>query len=254
MMRRGYGALLVAVTMLGLVLTGGQVFAQQATSTNYSVDEAFFGTGGQLCDPGISGYSTNYCAGATAGDLAAGESTTVSGNNATAGSNTSRDEYLELVVNAANIDLGVLSPSTAATAVGTFSVKAYLASGYLVVNGSDPPKNNATVPHTLNALSSPTASSPGNEQFGINLVDNTTPITVGANVTHSPDSSFGFGVAATGYNTDNQFKYVKGDTIASSPKSSGTTNYTVTYLYNISTNTPSGDYTFGHVIVATATY
>ena len=55
---------------------------------------------------------------------------------------------------------------------------------------------------------------------------------------------------ATGYQTTNLFKYVKGDTVAFSSKSSGETDYTVSYLYNISGGTPAGNYVFNHVLVA----
>lgn len=257
MTRREFGALLlagIAGVVLAIAMMSGVAMAQQAASTNYSVDEAFFGTGGQLCDPGVSGYSANYCAGATAGDVAAGDTTTVSGNNAVAGSNTDRQEYLEFIVNNSSTDLGVLMPGTAATTSGTFSVKSYLSHGYNVVNASDPPRSNGGNAHTLTHLTSPTAWNGSAEQFGINLVANTSPATVGANVTHTPDSTFSFGVPATGYDTANQYKYVKGDTIASSPKSSGTSNFTISYLYNVTTNTPAGEYTFSHILVATSSY
>lgn len=257
MMRTRAGALLLfglAGGALAASLMSGVAMAQQAASTNYSVDEAFFGTGGQLCDPGVSGYSANYCAGATAGDLATGESTTVSSDGATAGSNTSRQEYIEFIVNSSSTNLGVLMPGTAATTSGTFSVKSYLSHGYNVVSASDPPRSSGGNPHTLTNLTSPTGWNTNAEQFGINLVANTSPATVGANVSHSPDSTFSFGVPAAGYNTTNQFKYVKGDTIASSPKSSGTSTFTISYLYNVTTNTPSGEYNFGHILVATSSY
>jgi hypothetical protein len=94
----------------------------------------------------------------------------------------------------------------------------------------------------------------GTEQFGINLVANTNPTTFGANPVQQPDSTFSYGAAATGYNTANLFKYVKGDVVASSSKSSGTTVYTISYLYNISPVTDAGEYRFSHVLVATATF
>jgi hypothetical protein len=53
-----------------------------------------------------------------------------------------------------------------------------------------------------------------------------------------------------GYNTCGLFKYVKGDTIASSSKSSGETDYTISYIFNISPTTPGGTYSMNHVLVA----
>jgi hypothetical protein len=106
----------------------------------------------------------------------------------------------------------------------------------------------------MHALSTPTASIPGTEQFGMNLVANTSPITFGANPSQNPSSVFSFGAAASGYNTANLYKYVQGSTIASSNSSSGETDYTISYIYNISNSTPGGYYLFNDVLVATATF
>jgi hypothetical protein len=69
-----------------------------------------------------------------------------------------------------------------------------------------------------------------------------------------PSSTYSFGAAATGYNTPCQFKYVNGDTVAQSTKSSGETDYTISYIFNISATTPGGVYTMQHVLVATSTF
>jgi hypothetical protein len=133
-----------------------------------------------------------------------------------------------------------------------------LASGYIVQTVGSSPTNNAVSPHSLNALTGGGTSSPGTEQFGINLVANTTgcgaPANFGAAPVQIPDSTFSFGAAASGYNTCGTFKYNNGDTIASSSKSSGETDYTISYLFNISSTTPDGFYTFNQSIVATSTY
>src|SRR5262249_12496110 len=131
-------------------------------------------------------------------------------------------------------------------------------SGYIVQIASASPMNNAPSPHHLTALSSPTATAAGTEQFGMNLVANTTgcgaPATFGANPVQVPDSTFSFGAAASGYNTCGLFKYAQGDTIASSTQSSGETDYTASYIYNISNLTPDGLYSYNGIFVATATY
>jgi hypothetical protein len=214
----------------------------QLTSPSYRVEETFFGTGGEL-----EANSTNYHTKQSAGELGVGNVTS-SNYQANSGFNTDRPESLEFVVSGTNIDLGVLSGTTTTTT--TFTVKAYLAHGYVVQATGDPP---ATPSHTLANLTSPTASAAGTEQFGMNLVANTTP-SVGANPVQLPDSSFSFGTAASGYDTPNLFKYVKNDVVAHSTKSSGTTQYTISYLYNTASTTPSGTYTFRQDLVATATY
>lgn len=232
--------------MLALPAT---VIAAQSSSANYQVNEVFFGNGGDLNE-----CSTSYCAKIAAGETAVGDIS--SGTlQAHAGFNTDRTPYLQFIVNGVNTNVGTLSTGSATTTTATFSVKSYLSSGYSVVTVSNPPKNNS---YTINALSSPAASSPGSEQFGMNLVSNPScsglPTNLGSSPVQVPSSSFSFGVAASGYNTACQFKYVPGDTIASSSSSSGETDYTISYLYNISVLTPGGTYTFNDVLVATATF
>jgi hypothetical protein len=127
------------------------------------------------------------------------------------------------------------------------------------VNASDPPSTGAgPTLHYLTGLTSQTASTTSTEQFGINVVANTLPASLSGGVSKNPqqvpDATYSFGTAATGYDTANQYKYVKGDTIATSPKSSGTTIYTISYIYNISAVTPAGLYLLSHVLVATSTY
>lgn len=239
-------ASLCAMVML---FATGSALAQQATSPAYGVDEVFFGSGGG----GDDYCSAGYCAKQSLGELAQGYSADSAnpGDAIHAGQNTNREEYIEFVVTGVSTDLGILSSSTAARTTGNFRVKAYLSSGYIVVNASNPPRNSGSNPHTMTNLTSPTASSPGTEQFGINLVANSG---MGTDPVQVPDNTFSFGAAATGYNTANQYKYVKGDTIAQSTRSSGETDYTVTYLFNINDFTPAGQYTFNHNMVAIATY
>jgi len=235
--------LLVAV-FLAVVLAPHIAFAEY-NSSNYSTNESFFGSGGAL-----DNSSTNYKAKSSLGDFADG-SVSGSAYSAQGGFNTDTTPFLEFVVNSATIDLGNVTTGSAGTGTGTFTVKAYLSDGYVVRNASPPPANGA---YTMTGLASPTASSPGTQQFGINLVANTSPTTFGANPVQVPDSTFSFGTAATGYGTTNNFKYVNGDVIAQSTKSSGETDFTVSYMMNISTTTPGGTYVMNHIMVATATY
>jgi hypothetical protein len=229
--------LLIPATVLAL--------PYQSASSNYEVNEVFFGAGGALND-----CSTTYCAKEAIGETAVGNPKSTN-YQAHAGFNTDRNPYLQFIVNGTNTNIGVLSTGSATTTTGTFSVKSYLSSGYSVVTVSNPPQYNS---YTMHALSTPTASSPGTEQFGMNLVANTSPTTFGANPSQNPSSAFGFGVAAAGYNTANVYKYVAGNTIADSASSSGETDYTISYLFNISNLTPGGAYSFNDVLVATATF
>lgn len=230
---------------LTLLMVPLSVLAAQSTSPNYQVNEVFFGAGGALND-----CSPTYCSKQSIGETAVGNPSSPN-YQAHAGFNTDRTPYLQFLVNATNTNVGVLSTGSATTTTATFSVKNYLSSGYSVVTVSNPPKNNT---YTMHNLTSPTASSPGTEQFGMNLVANTSPATFGAAAVQVPNSSISFGAASSGYNTANLYKYVAGDTIAASTSSSGETDYTISYVYNISNLTPGGIYTFNDVLVATATF
>jgi hypothetical protein len=236
----------VAIFMVLSILSApAVVLAAQSSSTNYQVNEVFFGSGGEL-----NACSTNYCSKQSAGEVTVGN-TKSTNFQAQGGFNTDRQPYIQFVVNQTNLDLGTLSPASTKTATSTFSVKAYLSHGYSVINASDPPTNGS---YTMSAMTVPAASTVGTEQFGINLVANTSPISFGANPTFSPDNTFSFGQVALDYSNPNTFKYAKNDTVAYSTASSSTTNYTISYIFNISNVTPGGSYVLHHVLVATATY
>jgi hypothetical protein len=225
-----------------------------SASSNYSVDQVYFGAGGQR-----NACSATYCSDQTAGETAVGN---MAGTafQAIAGSNTKREPYIAFSTSSGTTDLGILSTAGTATANATFAVKTYLASGYNVVLASEPPTAGGLGGHAFAGLSTPTsAASPGTtEQFGINLVSNTTgcgsPANFGAAPVQVPDGTFSYGTVASGYNTCGKFKYVKGDTVASSTKSSGETDYTISFIYNITSVTPSGQYIFNGDLVAVSTY
>lgn len=237
---------ITALTMLLAFMNPGIVLAAQSQSSNYQVNEVFFGSGGEL-----NACSTSYCSKQAAGESAVGN--TASNNyKAQGGFNTDRQPYIQFTVSNTNIDLGSLSATSTKTATANFTIKAYLSHGFTVVNASDPPSNNS---YTMQPISSvPAASSAGTEQFGINLVSNTSPITFGADPTFTPDSTFSNGLVAPDYSNHNLFVYRKNDTIAYSNASSSSTNFTISYIFNISSVTPGGTYELHHVLVATATY
>ncbi|HTH71787.1 MAG TPA: hypothetical protein VL737_00290 [Candidatus Pristimantibacillus sp.] len=247
--RQGFVAAGALVALLVIVLAP-PVFAAQSSSANYSVDQVFMGAGGEL-----NACSGNYCAKQTAGEIAAGN-TASTAFQSQAGFNVNREPYLAFSVAGGSTDLGYLSQFATATTTGTFAVKTYLANGYVVQLASDPPSN-ITGGYTLAGLTSPTSSSIGSEQFGINLVHNTSPGSLNAtsaDPVQVPDNTFSFGTVDSDYATPNVYKYVKGDTIASSNKSSGQTDYTISFIYNINNLTPDGTYKFSGTLVATSNY
>ncbi len=236
-----------AVIALVLLVLPLEVSAQTSSSPNYRVDQTLFGTGGEL-----DAQSNSYRSRQSAGELTIG--LTESANfRAFAGFNTTDEPYIEFVVTANNIDLGYLGTSDVSTASGLFYVRAWQAGGYVVRTESEPPTNTAGNGDQINPLTTGGGSSPGTEQFGINLADNSAP-NIGANPTQSPDSSFSFGEVATNYAIPDTFRYNKGDIVAFSNESSSVTIYTVSYIFNISEATAAGDYSFVHTLVATGTY
>jgi hypothetical protein len=215
---------------------------QPLQSTNYRFDESSIGAGGL-----IQSSSNNFQIDSALGDLGVGDSAS-SNFQVQAGSKTTPDPALSFAITSANPDFGSFSSSGTSVATATFSVTNYTSYGYVVQIAGDAPTNGG---HTITALSSNDSSQFGIEQFGINLVANSSPFTFGANPDHG---QFGVGSAAANYDTPDEFRFVSGETIASAPESSGETIYTISYLVNVSSLTPGGRYTSGQTIVVTGTY
>lgn len=236
-------AISFVVVATGCLLTVPAVWAQQS-SPNYTIEESFIGPGGQL-----DSSSANYEARATLGDTGIGNSASAN-YQIYGGATTTDEEYLEVDIPSSTIDFGVLDVTTAATGTATFSIRNYVSTGYRVYSYGTLASGAAEI----DPMAAAAASSPGTEQFGLNLVANTSPATFGAAVSQFPDSSFSFGQAASGYDTANQFKYVEGETIAESLKSSGQSDYTMSYLINISSVTEAGIYVMPQLLVVTPTF
>jgi hypothetical protein len=211
-------------------------------SSNYKFDESSIGSGGL-----VQSSSASYKGDDSLSDLAVG--TAASTNyQIQSGSVTTSDPALSFAITSGAINFGDFSATVAATTTATFSVLNYTSYGYVVqIAGSAPTNGSYTIP----ALATTSASTTGVEQFGINLVANTSPASVGANPNNG---SFGFGVASGNYGTANQFRYVSGETIATAPKSSGITTYTISFLVNVKPLTPGGQYTSNQTLIVTGTY
>lgn len=235
----------IVIAVLGVMFAPVVAMAAQSNSAHYQVNEVFFGSGGEL-----NSCSAAYCSKQSAGELVTG-GTSSANYQAQGGFNTDRTAFIEFIVSNTNVNLGTLNAQSTKTANATFSVKSYLSHGYTVINASDPPTNTT---HTMPSIAIPTASTSGTEQFGMNLVANTSPVTFGAGPSQSPDNTFGFGIVAANYNTPNLYAYTKGDTVAYSTSSTSSTSYTASYIFNVSNVTPGGIYELRHVLVATATY
>lgn len=206
-----------------------------SSSSSYKAINTHFGSGGE------DSCSTAYCSKQSVGSTAVGDANSAN-YGTTAGNTYSDDALLEVTVDGGVKDLGNLGISAVdatATASSEVSVRSYLSAGYVIQLIGTPPKINN---HTINTLTTPTASQIGVEQFGVNMVANTSP-SIGANPSQFPDSSFAYGVAANNYDTPNLFAYNEGDIIAGSSVSSGKTIYTLSFMMNIASSTPAGLYT-----------
>jgi hypothetical protein len=232
---------------LGLVIYGlsGTATAQVLNSPNYSLPESYIGPGGA-----IDSSSPSYHSDGTVGDTATGSASSTN-YGTTLGFNTTNEPRLAVVMGANSINFGSFSTATTSRATATFKVLNYTAHGYEVFAIGSTPGNGTT---TLNGMGSTGPSQTGTEQFGMNLRGNTSPATFGSDPVQIPSSSFSVGAAATGYNTANNYRYVAGEKIAEALRSSGETQYTISYIVNVSTNTPGGDYSGAQSLVVVGTY
>ena len=239
----------VLVIAILLTLIPVTAWAQTSSSPSYRVEEAQFGTGGE-----VNTCSDDYCAQGSAGSLGVGSSSS-DNFDAEAGFLTQSDPFLEFSITGGPVDLGTLDPGSTASGSSTFYIRAYLSESYSVITLSDPPTNGGVQLDPMTSTASPT---PGTEQFGINLVDNATP-DLGADPVNVPDDTFADGAIPAGYATPDQFRYNKGEVIAQSPATAGNqavgrTNYTITYVANISNITEGGTYSMGHELAAVPTF
>ena len=148
----------------------------------------------------------------------------------------------------------LFSPGATATATSQMAASTNASKGYsITVNG--PTLTSGS--NTIDAMATTAAGVVGTGQFGLNLKDNTAP-DVGIEVAPSPDGTDWKGQATTDYGTVDNFKFVTGDSVATSDNGgAGPTNsqiFTKTYIVNVPGNQPAGDYTTTLTYICTATF
>jgi hypothetical protein len=235
----------IAFMLLTFGLSGGVLAQTLPSSTNYNLPESYIGPGGSL-DSSSPSYRSND----TAGDVGIGTSSSANFQSQS-GFNTTNEPTLSLIVNSSSVAFGSLSTSAATTGTATFRVLNYTSHGYSVYTVGNPPSNSG---HTLAGITSTGPSQAGVEQYGINLRANSSPVALGAEPVQVPSTNFSFGGASTGYSTVNNYRYVAGERIAQADVSSGQTNYTISYIVNVSTDSPGGRYTGTQGLVIVGTY
>lgn len=131
-------------------------------------------------------------------------------------------------------DLGNLSPTETLFAQSQMGIGTNASSGFAIAAYGTPM---AAGTHVIDPIPTPSPSRPGTNQFGINLVANSSPV-VGAD----PDGPFLNAVAMTDYGEANKFKYKDGDRLAYAPNVSLVRRFTTSYIVNVSPTLPAGVY------------
>lgn len=131
-------------------------------------------------------------------------------------------------------DMGELAPDSTLVAQSQMAVGTNATAGFAITaNGGEPSAGT----NIIAAATEPSESTPGTNQFGINLVANNQP-TVGSD----PEGSWTNAVPTNDYNQPNQYKYVTGDVVAYSPNVSLMKKFTVSYILNSAENLRPGVY------------
>lgn len=216
--------------------------AETSTSTNYKVTETEFNSGTSV----RQACSSQYCAIVSIGDPIDRSSNL---STASFGPTDPADPSLDVIVEPGPSDLGTLTTEHTAAKLMIVKIRNYLSDGYILQIIGNPPSYSGRALHTD---STPTASVAGTEQFGINVVKNTTP-NYGADPVQTPSGSDVFGKVEPNYNQADKFMYKSGDVVAESVNNLGQTDYTVTMVVNVSGNTPAGHYSsdFSAVVIPT---
>jgi len=132
-------------------------------------------------------------------------------------------------------DMGALSKDTTLTAQSQMAVGTNATGGFAITVNGDPLTAGTNV---IDGSPAPSTSTPGKNQFGINLVENSD-----LNIGHDPEGTWANAEPSTDYSQPNKFKYVPGDVIAASPNVSLIKKFTVSYIVNVSPSLRAGVYT-----------
>jgi len=143
-------------------------------------------------------------------------------------------------------DMGTLDAKTTLTAQSQMAVGTNASRGFAItVNGT--PLSAAT--NVIESSPVPTASTPGRNQFGINLVENFDPA-----IGSDPEGEWANAIASPNYSIPNMYTYVPGDVIAYSPNVSLMKKFTVSYIVNASPSLRAGVYSTTLTFIASGRF
>jgi hypothetical protein len=132
-------------------------------------------------------------------------------------------------------DLGTLSPDSTLATQSQMAVGTNASRGFVVTaNGT----GMAAGTNVIDSLSTPTSSVPGINQFGINLVANSTP-----QIGENQSGDWPNAAPTADYNQTDKYKFVSGDVVASAPDVSLIEKFTISYIVNSSKDLRAGVYT-----------
>ncbi len=144
-----------------------------------------------------------------------------------------------------SVSLGILTTSSTGAGTSQIGVTTNAGSGYnITINGT----TLTSGANTIAALTSPTTSSQGTAQFGVNLRSNSSP-SIGVD-----PAGAGTAAPTTNYNTVNSYTFNNADQIATSSGSDNFRLFTVSYIANITPVTPPGTYSTTLTYICTATF
>lgn len=143
-------------------------------------------------------------------------------------------------------DMGTLDPKKTLTAQSQMAVGTNASRGFAItVNGT--PLSAAT--NVIESPSVPTLSTPGKNQFGINLVENFDPA-----IGRDPEGEWANAIASPNYSVANKYAYIPGDVVAYSPNVSLMKKFTVSYIVNTSPNLRAGVYSTTLTFIASGRF
>lgn len=143
------------------------------------------------------------------------------------------------------IQLGDLAINRTESGTSQMWVGTNALNGYIIdVLGTTMTSGNNVIP----AMSTPTQSAAGNQQFGVNLRMNTVP-----NVGIDPAGP-GTAAPAANYNMPNKFMYQSGDTVVAAGHSSDWQRFTASYVVNINSAQPPGVYSTTVTYICSAAF
>ena len=143
-------------------------------------------------------------------------------------------------------DMGDLDTTSTLTAQSQMAVGTNATAGFVITANGDPPSAGTA---TIDGIATPTVSRPGTNQFGINLVANTSPV-----IGEDPQGPFANAVPSADYGIVDQYKYVSGDQVAYSPNVSLMRKFTVSYILNASPSLKPGVYSTTITFIASGRF